>query len=114
MEVEDRMSGGRLFHVLGAATLKARDAMAFYRSCDSQHDLVGRAPRPHRRVVDNKLRQVGRQLAEADLEGQRRHFVLDTILDTQTRHKIYFGLLNGPRCQSEDPSDWLFDGSNNA
>ena len=30
MEVEDLMSGGRLFQVLGATTLKVQDAMVFY------------------------------------------------------------------------------------
>ena len=30
MEVEDLMSGGRLFQVLSAAKLKARDAMVFF------------------------------------------------------------------------------------
>ena len=83
MEAKDLMSGGRLFQVLDAATLKVRDAMVFFRSWHSQQDLVGRAQLPHRRMVDGKLRQAGRQPVEPDLEGQRRHFVLDTMHDRQ-------------------------------
>ena len=38
---------------------------------------------PHRRVVDDKLRQIDRQLIEPDLESQWRHFLIDTFTDRQ-------------------------------